>query len=603
MKFLKRLIEKWIDNIRLRTKLMGLYLLCILLPLALTDGVILYSMISFENERRQHEVSNMASSVQYTLTSMLDYSSSLAQSIYINTQVEDFLNTRFKSPYDYYDMYYRFVNESFFKSLTGLENSKVTVYADNETIIDGGEFAKLSSVEDSIWYQELEKTEEDIMVLFFYDDWKSPYVQPKRKIVFARRLDFMNKDACEKVLKIEIDYSSVVNKFTSMKYEMPIYICQNGRVILTNEGTNNASQDFIIFDQYDQVAHTKTITLYDEELQIYIMKEENTVATVVARNYRWILLMLAINIVVPFIVVQLIERSLVGRIRELSRAFESVNKDELIKLRNARGEDEIGSLMFNYNRMVDRTNELIQTVYKDRLKEQESNIARKNAELQALHSQINPHFLFNALESIRMHSIIKKEFETAEMVEKLAIMERQNVDWDSDMVEISREIQLVEAYLGLQKYRFGDRLNYELDIDEDCRNLRIPKLSVTTFVENACVHGMESKTAPGWIFVRIYKEENQLCLEVEDTGGGMDEVTLLELTEKMQTVTMEDIKRRKHVGILNACLRIQMVTDYAATFAIESEEGVGTMIQIRIPIADPEVGEEHNNNAESAVSG
>ena len=84
---------------------------------------------------------------------------------------------------------------------------------------------------------------------------------------------------------------------------------------------------------------------------------------------------------------------------------------------------------------------------------------KKNAELLALHVQINPHFLFNALESIRMHSILKEEFETADMVERLAIMERQNVDWGNDDIPISREMDFVEAYLGLQKYRFGDRLS------------------------------------------------------------------------------------------------------------------------------------------------
>lgn len=592
MKGLKHWIETRINNIRLRTKLLGLYLLCILLPLVLTDGVILYSMVSFESERRQHEVSNMASSVQYTMVSMLDYSAALAQSIYINTQIEDFLNERYESAYEYYDAYYRFVNESFFKSLTGLENSKVTVYADNETLINGGEFAKLSSVREADWYKKFEESGKEQMVLFFYDEWKSPYMEPKRKIIFARELDFISKDTCKKVLKIEIDYSNIVRKFTGMKYEMPFYLCQDGKVILTNEGTNNVSQDFPVFEKYDDVAYEKDIMLYDEELQIFIMKEDDTVISVVEKNFHWIILMLAINVVVPFALMLLIEHSLVGRIQELSLAFESIDKDELVKLRNARGGDEIGSLMHNYNRMVDRNNELIQTVYKDRLKKQESNIARKNAELQALHSQINPHFLFNALESIRMHSILKKEYETAEMVEKLAVMERQNVDWHSDMISVQREIQFVEAYLALQKYRFGERLNYELDVNEDCKQVFIPKLSITTFVENACVHGMESKSTPGWIFIRIYREEDNFCFEVEDTGGGIGSDTLKELTETIQTVTIDDIKKKKHVGILNACLRIQMISGYTAAFSVESEEAVGTIIQIKIPMDHLKVGEE-----------
>ena len=144
------------------------------------------------------------------------------------------------------------------------------------------------------------------------------------------------------------------------------------------------------------------------------------------------------------------------------------------------GQDEIGSLMDNYNRMADRMNSLIDTAYRCRLKEQKMDIARQNAELMALYSQINPHFLFNALESIRMHSILKKEEETANMIQKLAIMVRQNVDWSSDSNTIKRELAFVEAYLSLQKYRFGERLSYQINAQEDCQNILVPKLTITT---------------------------------------------------------------------------------------------------------------------------
>lgn len=109
------------------------------------------------------------------------------------------------------------------------------------------------------------------------------------------------------------------------------------------------------------------------------------------------------------------------------------------------------------------------------------------------------------------------------MVEKLAIMQRQYVDWGNDSVEIEQELEFVKAYLSLQKYRFGDRLNYNLEIDPECAQIRIPKLTIVTFVENACVHGIESKASPGWIFVRVYKREEQLCIEIEDTGSGIEE--------------------------------------------------------------------------------
>ncbi|MCQ2482962.1 MAG: histidine kinase [Clostridia bacterium] len=240
--------------------------------------------------------------------------------------------------------------------------------------------------------------------------------------------------------------------------------------------------------------------------------------------------------------------------------------------------------MENYNRIVSINNHLIQTVYKDRLREQESDIARKNAELLALQSQINPHFLFNALESIRMHSVLKGEDETAAMVEKLAVMERQNVEWEHDSVTIKKEMEFVRAYLALQNYRFGERLSFDIDIDGDCENILIPKLTLTTFVENACVHGIESKSSQGWIFVRVYKNADSLCIEIEDTGDGMDENEVEALSESINSIDIETIKTKKRVGILNACLRIKMMFDNAVKFVLESEKGIGFSVVIYISL-------------------
>lgn len=92
------------------------------------------------------------------------------------------------------------------------------------------------------------------------------------------------------------------------------------------------------------------------------------------------------------------------------------------------------------------------------------------------------------------------------MIQKLAIMVRQNVDWSSDSNTIKRELAFVEAYLSLQKYRFGERLSYQINAQEDCQNILVPKLTITTFVENACVHGIEAKSFPvGFLCACIQK--------------------------------------------------------------------------------------------------
>lgn len=295
-------------------------------------------------------------------------------------------------------------------------------------------------------------------------------------------------------------------------------------------------------------------------------------------------LLIFFNIFLPFALMNLINRSFTERLSELEAVLRKVKRDELYQLPGIRGSDEISLLMRTYNEMAGRMNDLIQKEYKNRLKRQEQDLARQRAELLALHSQINPHFLFNALESIRMHSVIKKEYETADMVEKLAVMQRQNVTWGNDYVTIEDEINFVKAYLELQKYRFGDRLCYEINLPGECGQYRLPRLTLVTFVENACVHGMEKKEAACWVFLRVSQDEENLVLEVEDTGQGMPEEKCRRMAGEMNGASIEILQDNSHVGMLNAALRLKLFLDGHVGFEVDSETGVGTLVTIRIPL-------------------
>ncbi|MCI9462709.1 MAG: histidine kinase [Lachnospiraceae bacterium] len=576
-------IQKCLDDLKLKKKLQSLYIICVILPLILTDGFILYSVLSAEKVQQQHDMENLASAVQYSIYTTVMSAASMADSINLNRYLEEFLNTQYETPLAYVEGYQDLMRNSMFASSTAIINTKVTIYADNETLINGGEFGRISTIRETEWYQALKNYEKDAMLLFYYDDWKSPAVSAKRKILFLRRMNLVNSRGCEKVIKMEIDYNKVIRDIDGMNSESPVYICKDGKILLSNTKDNPLGQPFNDFVMADEAGYCKDIVLFGETYQIYVMGKENRFWMKIFSNAPLILFLLLINILLPYELMTQIERSITVRIGKLGAAFDGVNAEKLTRIPDIQGNDEIAQLMRNYNCMVDRINELIQTVYKDKLREQEMSIAQKNAELLALYGQINPHFLFNALESIRMHSVLKKEYETADMVEKLAVMERQNVDWGNDTIEIGKELDFVEAYLGLQKYRFGDRLSYSLEVEPECKSRKIPKLTIVTFAENACVHGIESKTAPGWIFIRIYMEEEFLCIEVEDTGKGMTEEMVCDIQDKMDNANIERLKQKERVGILNACLRLKMVTDNEVRFCVESEQNVGTIIQIRIP--------------------
>lgn len=579
----RRKIEDWLDNFSIKWKLIIVYIVCMAIPLVITDSVILGIIYNDANADRIHEYQNMASSLRYNLYSSVDNASKVSTGIYTSKVVDNFLKKEYESPLDYVNNHHKFFSDTLLTIYAGQSNQQLRFYVDNDTIVSGSEFQKLSDAEGTYWYQYMQDNNLETGLCFDFDDRGSAISSSKRKIYYFQKLNFYSKSN-NNVLIVELEYNAMNRMLEKMNYDTTIYVCEGDNIILSNGPHNSANKEYSLLEDKDNIGFTDSFNLHGKDLDIHVMKRKNDFWKNILKYFPLILLLLAINILLPSYMVYLINHSFTVRIRELSEAFDGVEGEKLTSIKKPRGQDEIGGLMVNYNKMADRINSLIQIVFKNKIEEQEMIVARQNAELLALHSQINPHFLFNALESIRMHSLIKKERETSEMVEKLAVMQRQYVEWQDDSIKISAELDLVAAYLTLQKYRFGDRLSFELDVEDECKDLFIPKLSIVTFVENACVHGIESKITNGWIFVRIFIKKGMLCLEIEDTGNGIPEEEVDILVERMRAANIDMLKEKGRVGMVNACLRLKMISKDDVTFEVDSEIGVGTMIQVKIPL-------------------
>ena len=588
-------LDLWMDDFTIRKKFYIFYVVCVLIPLIVTDSVVFLTTAKFDRERREHEMSNIASAVEYSLSSMIGNAGEIANSIYTNRDFEEFLSKRYTNSAEYVAAYQDFLSRTLLENALGMNSMIFTLYTDNDTVVNGGRVNTLDKIRNTESYLRLNEEAKSKGLFFVYDD-SSSKITRERRIIYLQRLDFYDAET-EKYLKIEFDYGSMVRTIKNMNYDNEVLICEGDRILLSNGQYGSYGSEFQRLDNATmREAYEHTISLYGTELTIYVKPVENSFLISIRNELPIILLLLAANVIFPFWFVQIFNRSFTKRITELSSVFKSVDSDHLIPMPCEDGKDEISSMIRNYNRMVERTNGLIETVYKNKIREQEMLVGRKNAELLALHSQINPHFLFNVLESIRMHSILKKENETADMVAKLAVMQRQYVEWGSDSVSILQEIEFVKAYLALQKYRFGERLNYDIEVERECEDFKIPKLTIVTFVENACVHGIESKSSPGWIFVRIVRQGEGMEIEIEDTGSGMPEDKIAKLQDNMRNANIEMLKGGGRVGIINACVRLKMVTENRVEFRVEGEEGVGTTVTIRIPCL-----QEGKTDAESIV--
>ena len=596
----KTVSERWIisklNDIPIHRKLVCLFVFCILLPLLITDILVLWMLVDYQKGSIRHDTLNAA---EYYLTSTFEDAAGTARSIYLNKYINNFLNTDFESPLDYYNNYLKLLTDSLY--LNSLRDGKfaITIHARNDSILNGGCFRKLDDQKG--WYQTFEASGQNTLLLANYDDSHTVSNSNLRQVSLIRCMNYYLRDTIEKVVKVDISYSRIEKDLQAANYEADLYVCLNGQLVFSNVHSADLWAPFedISPALVRKSRDVKSLNLYGCDLTIYAIDRSVDVGQFLYRNWLPLLLLVSLNLLPPSVFISCLNRSFIERLQNLTTTVKSANDGVMPLLEQVQGLDEIGMLMGTYNDMAQRMNLLIETVYKSRLREQETDLARQQAELLALRSQINPHFLFNVLESIRMQSLLKEEKKTAEMIGMLAYIERQYVDWGADVVPLGEELRSVEAYLRLQQYRLGDRFSYRVDVQPGCEALHIPKLSLLTFVENACIHGVSRKESHGWIFVRIHKQDGTAFLEVEDTGVGMPEDKQRQLEEQMNQASIEMLKGRKHIGMINACLRLKKTAVGNVRFTVESEEGIGTTITTVLEEVQRDV--EGRNDAESAA--
>lgn len=256
-------------------------------------------------------------------------------------------------------------------------------------------------------------------------------------------------------------------------------------------------------------------------------------------------------------------------VKKLISAMKEVQQGNFnYRIENKRS-DEMGLLMDTFNYMVFKIDMLIKEVYQEKL-------AQKNAELEALQSQINPHFLYNTLDTINWMLIRKKEYEISRIVISLGEMMKYAVSRYSRTIELREEIRHISNYLLIQKERMENKLEYEIDVPDEYQSIQIPRLILQPLVENAIIHGIE---AGGKVCVRAYGMDEGCCLEVSDNGVGMDAKQLKRLRER----TMEPKVNHTSIGVENVDKRIKLFYGEEYGLRIESEPEKGTVISFCIP--------------------
>ena len=271
---------------------------------------------------------------------------------------------------------------------------------------------------------------------------------------------------------------------------------------------------------------------------------------------------------------------LLGRpLRGLAAAMERFESDaDHFTYRPVGGTREVRELSASFDHMVVRIQKLMTTV-----REEEVNL--RKTELKALQAQINPHFLYNTLDSIAWMCEQGRSADAVNMVHALARLFRISISKGHELIPISRELEHAESYLQIQKYRYKNRFTYEFRVDEGCLDYYCNKITLQPILENAINHGLELMVDEGCITVEICQEGEDILFRVTDNGVGMS-------AQQVEAIMSRSPGEQAGIGIRNVDDRLKIYFGPRYGLRITSEPDVGTCVEIRMPKVRGEDGYE-----------
>ncbi|HIW34612.1 MAG TPA: sensor histidine kinase, partial [Candidatus Paenibacillus intestinavium] len=259
-------------------------------------------------------------------------------------------------------------------------------------------------------------------------------------------------------------------------------------------------------------------------------------------------------------------------LKKLSLQMKRFSAGDFEAITDVVGNDELAYISHRFNQMVSRTNELINERYKLKL-------AEKNAVLKALEAEINPHFLYNALQAVSTKALKHGQFEIVDMVDSLALSLRYCIS-GKDVVSAREELKHIGHYLNIQKARFGDRLQVEREWDEQLLDIQVPKLSIQTLVENAVKHGLEKISTPVTIYISARQTETKFIITITNNGPTIEPDKLLEINRWLAQDWEDALNKQENIGLINLNARLKLLYGNDAQLVILSDDQQTSMLII-----------------------
>jgi len=586
-----------LNNVRLRNKMLILYILSVFLPIVLTNVIFYHVTTGNVKNQRMKDISRAVEQINNEFRSEVEDAVTISSVFYTDYNLNQILETDYKEPADYieaYDTYFRRILNSYTPVYTSIQSIKI--FVENPTMLHSGGVGYLSDeVKQTDWFRLLKKRN-NAYPIFIRTQQEDLYLKSEENVIrdtfsIIREMNyFESKNKWHKFLKIDLKTSAIDQVFQNQNLQGNIYLVNDkGQIEYTTDPAVDWRRETVAYDSLE--FPPDAITFHAENSYVSYLENWRIIGTIseeevlkdVRKSREFVIVLACLNIIIPTLIILWITRSLHERLVRILRHMKKVKNQHFDTIKQGEFLDEIGQLTSEFNRMTIQVKSLIDDVYIADIQTKSLELERRKAQLNALQSQINPHFLFNALETIRMRSLIKDETETAKIIHNMAKIFRTSLTWGKDRVMVREEVEFIVCFLEIQKYRFEDRMNYRIHIDPSARDCMVPKMMFLPFVENASIHGIEPLRHGGKIEVQVERDEDMLIFSISDNGIGMDE----EKVKQFYGYLESDEELGERIGVQNVIYRLKLIYGDRFQLLIKSMPGQGTFIRVVVPV-DPE---------------
>ncbi len=450
------------------------------------------------------------------------------------------------------------------------------------------------------WYHQLQSSSGKMVWLGVYEHSLIDQVEDSPVFAFGRQIYDLNEHKPIGIVLYETNPKPVLDALDNVKlgeHSQVYLMSQDGRFVssaedqepdLTQLPSLQNSQNVVVEQTANRLLVASKLSFSGWWVLSITPNRDLNVELVEMKRYLFIVF--SILVLVSTLIASIVSRTISLPLKKVIREMKQVEIGNFRGMVNVSSYQEINILVASFNRMVRRIEELIERV-------KLSSVSEKNAELHALQSQVNPHFLYNTLDMIYWMLDEEGNEQLGELVLSLSSMFRYSSHWEVDVeVTLREELEQIGHYLNIISIRLEGRLRIEINIDERWLEVRLPKMTVQPVIENAVKHGLESLDRQGILKVSILEETGVLNIVVQDNGKGMDAEKLKALVESLDRPTTKE-NGKMGIGLQNLHRRLQHMFGESYGLVIRSLPGEGTEVAIMLPI--PQEGEHSREHSHS----